>query len=115
MEYTYFEVAEAKDKADDKINNIVKPILEDFDAETKKIANKFDKVAYRFNNENEKMELIKKFEDVKKERDNSKYSKYICLKYEIDDEYFYVDCNIYKMRFGYDQRVKIAKTITIEL
>ena len=62
MEYSYNVVAEAMEKADKKINDTLKPILQDFKTETRKILNLIDKVCYTFNSEEEKNELIKKFE-----------------------------------------------------
>ena len=62
MVYSYNVVAEAMEKADKKINDTLKPILQDFKTETRKILNLFDKVCYTFNSEEEKNELIKKFE-----------------------------------------------------
>ena len=116
MVYNYNVVAEAMEKADKKINEVLIPIIQDFKKETRKILNLFDKVCYTFNNEEEKNELIKKFEEAIKIRDNSKYGDYIYMSYEIDDNLFMVDCyvinNIY---FVSEQRNKIAQTITIEL
>jgi hypothetical protein len=115
MEYTYDVVAEAKAIADKKIDGILEPILEDFDKETKKIVNMFDKVAYTFNNEEEKIKLIKKFEDVIAKKENSKYSEYIKMNYEIDDKFFFIDCTIRKGLFATEQRRNIMKSITIEI
>ena len=116
MVYNYNVVAEAMEKADKKINDTLQPILQDFKEETRKILNLFDKVCYIFNNEEEKNELIKKFEEAIKIRDNSKYADYIYMSYEIDDNLFIVDCyvmsNIY---FVSEQRNKIAQNITVEL
>ena len=116
MVYNYNIVVEAMKKADKKINDTLQPILQDFKKETRKILNLFDKVCYTFNNEEEKNEFIKKFEEAIKIRDNSKYGDYIYMSYEIDDKFFMVDCyiinNIY---FVSEQRNKIAQTITIEL
>ena len=116
MVYNYNVVAEAMEKADKKINEVLIPIIQDFKAETRKILNLFDKVCYTFNNEEEKNELIKKFEETIKISDNSKYADYIYMSYEIDDNLFMVDCyvinNIY---FVSEQRNKIAQNITIEL
>ena len=116
MVYNYNIVAEAMEKADKKINDTLQPILQDFKKETRKILNLFDKVCYTFNNEEEKNELIKKFEEAIKIRDNSKYADYIYMSYEIDGKLFMVDCyvmsNIY---FVSEQRNKIAQNITVEL
>ena len=116
MVYNYNVVAEAMEKADKKINDTLQPILQDFKEETRKILNLLDKVCYTFNNEEEKNELIKKFEEAIKIRDNSKYADYIYMSYEIDDNLFIVDCyvmsNIY---FVSEQRNKIAQNITVEL
>ena len=116
MVYNYNVVAEAMEKADKKINEVLIPIIQDFKAETRKILNLFDKVCYTFNNEEEKNELIKKFEEAIKIRDSSKYADYIYMSYEIDDKFFMVDCyvinNIY---FVSEQRKKIAQNITVEL
>ena len=54
MVYNYNVVAEAMEKADKKINDTLKPILQDFKKETRKILNLIDKVCYTFNNEEEK-------------------------------------------------------------
>ena len=62
MEYSYNVVAEAMEKADKKINEVLIPIIQDLKEETRKILNLFDKVCYTFNSEEEKNELIKKFE-----------------------------------------------------
>ena len=116
MVYNYNVVAEAMKKADKKINDTLQPILQDFKAETRKILNLFDKVCYIFNNEEEKNELIKKFEEALEKKNSSKYGDYIYMSYEIDDNLFMVDCyvmsNIY---FVSEQRNKIAQNITVEL
>ena len=116
MVYSYNVVAEAMKKADKKINDTLQSILQDFKKETKKILNLFDKACYIFNNEEEKNELIKKFEKAVEKKNSSKYGEYIYMSYEIDDKLFMVDCyiinNIY---FVSEQRNKIAQTITIEL
>ena len=116
MEYNYNVVAEAMEKADKKINEVLIPIIQDFKTETRKILNLFDKVCYIFNNEEEKNELIKKFEKALEKKNNSKYGDYIYMSYEIDNNLFMVDCyvmsNIY---FVSEQRNKIAQNITIEL
>ena len=116
MVYNYNVVAEAMEKADKKINDTLQPILQDFKEETRKILNLFDKVCYTFNNEEEKNELIKKFEKALEKKNSSKYGDYIYMSYEIDDKLFMVDCyvmsNIY---FVSEQRNKIAQNITIEL
>ena len=116
MVYNYNVVAEAMKKADKKINDTLQPILQDFKTETRKILNLFDKVCYTFNNEEEKNELIKKFEKALEKKNSSKYGDYIYMSYEIDDNLFMVDCyvmsNIY---FVSEQRNKIAQNITVEL
>ena len=116
MVYNYNVVAEAMEKADKKINDTLQPILQDFKKETRKILNLLDKVCYTFNNEEEKNELIKKFEEAIKIRDNSKYADYIHMSYEIDDNLFMVDCYVInKGLFITEQRNKIAQNITVEL
>ena len=116
MEYNYNIVAEAMKKADKKINDTLQPILQDFKKETRKILNLFDKVCYTFNNEEEKNELIKKFEKAVEKKNNSKYADYIYMSYEIDDNFFMVDCYIINnIHFVSEQRNKIAQNITIEL
>ena len=116
MVYNYNVVAEAMEKADKKINEVLIPIIQDFKAETRKILNLFDKVCYTFNNEEEKNELIKKFEKALEKKNSSKYGDYIYMSYEIDGKLFMVDCyvmsNIY---FVSEQRNKIAQNITVEL
>ena len=116
MVYSYNVVAEAMEKADKKINEVLIPIIQDFKAETRKILNLFDKVCYIFNNEEEKNELIKKFEKAVEKKNSSKYGDYIYMNYEIDGKLFMVDCyvmsNIY---FVSEQRNKIAQNITVEL
>ena len=116
MVYNYNVVAEAMEKADKKINDTLQPIIQDFKEETRKILNLFDKICYTFNNEEEKNELIKKFEKAVEKKNNSKYADYIYMSYEIDDNFFMVDCyvmsNIY---FVSEQRNKIAQNITVEL
>ena len=116
MEYNYNVVAEAMEKADKKINEILIPIIQDFKEETRKILNLFDKDCYIFNNEEEKNELIKKFEKALEKKNSSKYGDYIYMSYEIDNNLFMVDCyvmsNIY---FVSEQRNKIAQNITVEL
>ena len=117
MVYNYNVVAEAVEKADKKINDTLKPILQDFKKETRKILNLFDKVCYTFNNEEEKNELIKKFEEAIKIKDSSKYGEYIRMGYEIHgSKFFMVDCYVInKGLFITEQRNKIAQNITIEL
>ena len=116
MEYSYNVVAEAMKKADKKINDTLKPILQDFKEETRKILNLIDKVCYTFNSEEEKNELIKKFEKAVEKKNNSKYGDYIHMSYEIDDEFFMVDCYVIsKGLFIAEQRNKIAQNITVEL
>ena len=116
MEYSYNVVAEAMEKADKKINDTLKPILQDFKTETRKILNLFDKVCYTFNNEEEKKELIKKFEKAVEKKNSSKYADYIYMSYEIDDKFFMVDCYVINnISFVSEQRNKIAQNITVEL
>lgn len=115
MEYTYEEIAKAKAIADEKIDDILKPIFKQFDFETKRIINMFDKVSYIFNNEKEKLKLLEMFEEVEKEKNDSEYSDYIKLDYEIDGKFFMIDCHISRGRFAEEQRKKIAQDITIEL
>ena len=116
MVYNYNVVAEAMEKADKKINEVLIPIIQDFKEETRKILNLFDKVCYTFNNEEEKNELIKKFEKAVEKKNNSKYADYIYMSYEIDDNFFMVDCYIINnIHFVSEQRNKIAQNITIEL
>ena len=116
MVYNYNVVAEAMANADKKINEILNPIMEEFKAETRKILNLFDKVCYTFNNEEEKNELIKKFEEAIKIKDNSKYGDYILMSYEIDSKFFMVDCFVISQGlFMLEQRNKIAQNITVEL
>ena len=116
MVYNYNVVAEAMAKADKKINEALDPIIQDFKTETRKILNLFDKVCYTFNNEEEKNELIKKFEKAVEKKNSSKYADYIHMSYEIDDNIFMVDCyTINKGLFMLEQRNKIAQNITIEL
>ena len=116
MEYSYNVVTQAMAKADKKINDTLEPILQDFKEETRKILNLFDKVCYTFNNEDEKNELIKKFEKAVEKKNNSKYADYIHMSYEIDDKFFMVDCYVINRGlFVIEQRNKIAQNITIEL
>ena len=116
MVYNYNVVAEAMEKADKKINEVLIPIIQDFKEETRKILNLFDKVCYTFNNEEEKNELIKKFEKAEEKKNNSKYAEYIYMSYEIDDKFFMVDCYVInKGLFVTEQRNKIAQNITVEL
>ena len=116
MEYSYNVVAEAMEKADKKINEVLIPIIQDFKEETKKILNLFDKVCYTFNNEEEKNEFIKKFENAVEKKNNSKYAEYIYMNYEIDDKFFMVDCYVINnISFVSEQRNKIAQNITVEL
>lgn len=116
MVYNYNVVAEAMAKADKKINDILEPIIQDFKTETRKILNLFDKVCYTFDNEEEKNELIKKFEKAVEKKNSSKYADYIYMSYEIDDKFFMVDCYVInKGLFMLEQRNKIAQNITIEL
>ena len=116
MVYSYNVVAEAMEKADKKINEVLIPIIQDFKEETRKILNLFDKVCYTFNNEEEKNEFIKKFENAVEKKNNSKYAEYIYMNYEIDDKFFMVDCYVINnISFVSEQRNKIAQNITIEL
>ena len=116
MVYNYNVVAEAMEKADKKINEVLAPIIQDFKTETRKILNLFDKVCYTFDNEEEKNELIKKFEKAVEKKNNSKYGEYIYMNYEIDDKLFMVDCYIINnISFVAEQRKKIAQNITVEL
>ena len=115
MTYTYEEVAMAMGIADKKISDVLEPALKQFDIETKRIANMFKKVCYEFHNEEEKTKLLKMFEDVKSIRDNSEYSKYIKMEYEIDGRFFFVDCHIARGKFANEQRVKVMQNIVIEL
>ena len=103
-------------RGDKKINDTLEPIIQDFKEETRKILNLFDKVCYTFNNEEEKNELIKKFEKAVEKKNSSKYAEYIYMNYEIDDKFFIVDCYVInKGLFVIEQRNKIAQSITIEL
>ena len=116
MEYSYNVVAEAMKKADKKINDTLKPILQDFKTETRKILNLIDKVCYTFNSEEEKNELIKKFEKAVEKKNSSKYADYIYMSYEIDDKFFMIDCYVINnISFVSEQRNKIAQNITVEL
>ena len=116
MVYSYNVVTEAMEKADKKINEVLIPIIQDFKEETKKILNLFDKVCYTFNNEEEKNEFIKKFENAVEKKNNSKYAEYIYMNYEIDDKFFMVDCYVINnISFVSEQRNKIAQNITVEL
>ena len=117
MVYNYNVVAEAMKKADKKINDTLQPILQDFKKETRKILNLIDKVCYTFNNEEEKNELIKKFEKALEKKNSSKYGDYIYMSYEIcGRKFFMVDCYVInKGLFATEQRNKIAQNITIEL
>ncbi len=116
MVYSYNVVAEAMARGDKKINDILEPILQDFKEETRKILNLFDKVCYIFNNEEEKNELIKKFEKAVEKKNSSKYADYIHMSYEIDSKFFMVDCYVINQGFFIvEQRNKIAQNITVEL
>lgn len=116
MVYNYNVVAEAMEKADKKINEVLIPIIQDFKEETRKILNLFDKVCYTFNNEEEKNELIKKFEKAVEKKNSSKYAEYIYMNYEIDGNLFMVDCYVINnISFVSEQRNKIAQSITVEL
>ena len=114
MKYSYDKIAEAKAIADEKISELLKPILNKFDTETKSIVNELG-VSYCFKSEKEKTKLIEKFEETKNKRNNSEYSEYIDIYYEIDGCFFDVHYNIYKLRFANEQRKKIIQNITIEL
>jgi len=114
MKYTYNEVAYAIAIADEKINELLKPILEQFDTETKKIVNELCG-SNIFNSEEEKLKLIEKFEDTKSKMNNSEYSLYMTMNYEIDSCFFFVNYRIFKARFADDQRRKIMQNIIIEL
>ena len=117
MVYSYNVVAEAMEKADKKINEVLIPIIQNFKEETRKILNLFDKVCYTFNNEEEKNELIKKFEEAIKIKNSSKYADYIHMSYEIHgSKFFMVDCYVINRGlFVTEQRNKIAQNIAIEL
>ena len=116
MVYSYNVVAEAMEKADKKINEVLIPIIQDFKEETRKILNLFDKICYTFNNEEEKNELVKKFEKAVEKKNSSKYGDYIYMSYEIDDNFFMVDCYVINnIHFVSEQRNKIAQNITVEL
>ena len=115
MVYSYNVVADAMEKADKKINKALAPIIQDFKEETRKILNLFDKVCYTFNNEEEKNELIEKFENAVEKKNSSKYGEYVHMSYEIDDKFFMVDYTVEKGLFLFEQRKKIAQNITIEL
>ena len=116
MVYNYNVVAEAMEKADKKINEVLIPIIQDFKTETRKILNLFDKVCYTFNNEEEKNELIKKFEKALEKKNSSKYGDYIYMSYEIVNFLFMVDCYVInKGSFVTELRNKIAQNITVEL
>ena len=114
MKYSYDKIAEAKAIADKKIDDTLKPIINKFDTETKAIVNELG-VSYCFKSEEEKTKLIEKFEETKNKRNNSEYSEYIDIYYEIDDCFFDVYYNIYRLRFVNEQRKKIIQNITIEL
>lgn len=114
MKYTYNEVAYAMAIADEKINELLKPILKQFDTETKKIVNELCE-SNIFNSEEEKLKLIEKFEDIKNKMNNSEYSEYIKMDFEIDGCFFFVNYRISKAIFADDQRRKIMRNITIEL
>ena len=116
MVYNYNVVADAMANADKKINELLEPIIQDFKTETRKILNLFDKVCYTFNNEEEKNELIKKFEKAVEKKNSSKYAEYIHMSYEIDSKFFMVDCFVISQGlFMLEQRNKIAQNITVEL
>lgn len=114
MKYSYDKIAEAKAIADEKISELLEPILEQFDTETKKIVNELC-VSCCFKNKEEETKLIEKFEETKNKKNNSEYSQYIDMYYEIDDGFFFAYYNIYKLRFVNEQKRKIIQNITIEL
>ena len=114
MKYSYEVVAKAISIADKKIDDTLKPILEQFDTETKKIVNELC-VSCCFKNKEEETKLIEKVEETNNKKKNSKYSQYIDIYYEIDDGFFFVHYNIYRLRFVNEQRKKIIQNITIEL
>ena len=114
MKYSYEVVAKAISIADKKIDDTLKPILNKFDTETKSIVNELC-VSCMFKSEEEKTKLIEKFEETKNKRNNSEYSQYIDMYYEIDDGFFDVHYNIYRLRFVNEQKRKIIQNIIIEL
>ena len=114
MKYSYEAVAKAISIADKKIDDTLKPILEQFDTETKKIVSEFC-VCYCFKNREEETKLIEKFIEINNKKNNSEYSEYIDIYNEIDDGFFFIHYNIYRLRFVNEQRKKIIQNITIEL
>ena len=114
MKYSYEVVAKAISIADKKIDDTLKPILEQFDTETKKIVSEFC-VCYCFKNREEETKLIEKFIEINNKKNNSEYSEYIDIYNEIDDGFFFIHYNIYRLRFVNEQRKKIIQNITIEL
>ena len=114
MKYSYEVVAKAISIADKKIDDTLKPILEQFDTETKKIVSEFC-VCYCFKNREEETKLIEKFIEINNKKNNSEYSEYIDICNEIDDGFFFIHYNIYRLRFVNEQRKKIIQNITIEL
>lgn len=114
MKYTYDEVAYAMAIANEKINELLNPILKQFDTETKKIVNELCE-SNTFNNEEEKLKLIEKFENNKNKMDKSEYSEYVKMSYEIDGCFFFVNYSIHRAIFADEQRKKIMRNITIEL
>ena len=114
MKYSYETVAKAIVLADKKIDDTLKPILNKFDTETKSIVKELCD-SCMFKSEEEKTKLIEKVEETKSKKNNSEYSEYIDIYYEIDDCFFFVHYNIYRLRFVNEQRKKIIQNITIEL
>ena len=114
MKYSYETVAKAISIADKKIDDTLKPILEQFDTETKKIVSELC-VCYCFKNKEEETKLIEKFIEINNKKNNSEYSEYIDIYNEIDDGFFFIHYNIYRLRFVNEQRKKIIQNITIEL
>ena len=114
MKYSYEVVAKAISIADKKIDDTLKPILEQFDTETKKIVSEFC-VCYCFKNREQETKLIEKFIEINNKKNNSEYSDYIDIYNEIDDGFFFIHYNIYRLRFVNEQRKKIIQNITIEL
>lgn len=114
MKYSYEAVAKAITLADKKIDDTLKPILEHFDTETKKIVSEFC-VCYCFKNREEETKLIEKFIEINNKKNNSEYSEYIDIYNEIDDGFFFIHYNIHRLKFVNEQRKKIIQNITIEL
>ena len=114
MKYSYDKIAEAKAIADEKISELLEPILEQFDTEINKIVSEFC-ACYCFKNREEETKLIEKFIEINNKKNNSEYSEYIDIYNEIDDGFFFIHYNIYRLRFANEQRKKIIQNITIEL